>query len=606
MAKELAALPEGSLPFSAAEIKITVNTRGTIVEIPLNDLGYTHGPTTFYLSTKGYGVLINTARYTTFYFGTTTKLNDGSRPSVTIDIPGAKGIDLFIFDGPDMKTAMQRYNLFSGGGALPAIWGLGVKYRVKADFSQSQVDAMATYFRDHHIPCDVLGLEPKWQTAAYSCSYVWNRSLFPTPGSFIDSMAKMGFHLNLWEHAFTSPQSPLFDALKTKAGDYKVWGGLVPDFADPAARKIFADYHQREFADSGIAGFKLDECDNSNLAEGSSTWSFPELSTFPSGISGDQMHQLFGLLYQKTIYGIYKRLNRRTYLDVRASNDFASSYPAALYSDTYDHREYIRMIVNSGFAGMLWSPEVRESASIADLIRRTQTAVLSAQTLFNSWYLQNPPWLQIDKEKNNRNEFMDSAKIAETTIRNLLDLRMSLVPYLYSAFAEYHFKGIPPFRALVMDEPGDKNTFTISDEYLIGDNLLAAPLMAGQTQRSIYLPLGTWYDFNTNQKFRGGMTYTIQPALDQIPVFVKAGTILPLAKPLEHLSANSTFDITCYVYGDQPARASLFEDDGYTFDYEKGRYNTVDLSWKDHKGSVTRKGDYKGTLYNITGWKLVQ
>jgi len=383
----------------------------------------------------------------------------------------------------------------------------------------------------------------------------------------------MGFHLNLWEHAFTSPQSPLFEALKTKAGDYKVWGGLVPDFADPEARNIFAGYHQKEFADSGIAGFKLDECDNSNLAEGSSTWSFPELSTFPSGISGDQMHQLFGLLYQKTIY---------------------------------DHREYIRMIVNSGFAGMLWSPEVRESTSIADLIRRTQTAVLSAQTLFNSWYLQNPPWLQIDKEKNNRNEFMDSAQIAEAAIRNLLDLRMNLVPYLYNAFAEYHFKGIPPFRALVMDEPGDKNTFDISDEYLIGDNLLAAPLMAGQTRRSVYLPRGTWYDFNNNQKYQGGMTYTIQPALDQMPVFVKAGTILPLAKPLEYISANSTFDITCYVYGDQPTRASLFEDDGYTFDYEKSVYNTVDLSWKDHKGSVTRKGDFKGAPYHIIGWKLVQ
>jgi len=323
LTKELAALPKATLPFSIDEVEITVNARGTIVEIPLsdseqlyglglqigsfnqrglkkrpivndnplNDLGYTHGPTTFYLSNKGYGILINTARYTTFYLGTTNKLNgdsastgSGALSYVTIDIPGAKGIDLFIFTGPDMKTAMQRYNLFSGGGALPAIWGLGIKYRVKADFNQNQVDAMAAYFRGNHIPCDVLGLEPKWQTAAYSCSYVWNRSLFPTPGSFIDSMAKMGFHLNLWEHAFTSPKSPLFDALKHKAGDYLVWGGLVPDFADAATRNIFADYHQREFADSGIAGFKLDECDNSNLAEGSSTWSFPELSTFPSGI----------------------------------------------------------------------------------------------------------------------------------------------------------------------------------------------------------------------------------------------------------------------------------------------------------------------------------
>jgi alpha-D-xyloside xylohydrolase len=476
---------------------------------------------------------------------------------------------------------------------------------VKADFSQNQVDAMAAYFRDNHIPCDVLGLEPKWQTAAYSCSYVWNHNLFPTPGAFIDSMKRKGFHLNLWEHAFTSPASPLYTPLKSKSGDYTVWGGLVPDFADGEARNIFAGYHQKEFVDSGIAAFKLDECDNSNLAEGRSTWSFPELSTFPSGFSGEQMHQLFGLLYQKTFYDLYKKLNRRTFLDVRASNDFASAYPAALYSDTYDHAEYIRMIVTSGFSGMLWSPEVRESYSITDLLRRSQTAVLSAQTLFNSWYLQNPPWLQIDKEKNNKGELMDSAKFVEHEIRNLLQFRMSLIPYLYNAFAEYHFKGTPVFRALVMDYPDDKNTFGISSEYLIGEDILAAPLTAAETKRTVYLPAGTWYDFNTNQKLEGGKTYTIQPTATQLPIFIKAGTILPLAKPLEHISPEDQFDITCYVYGDADTQAHLFEDDGNTFNYEKGIYNDVTLTWEQHAGTMTRKGAYKEKKYRITTWKLI-
>lgn len=658
LSTQLAALPKGTLPFSIGDIKITVNARGTVIEIPLgdseqlyglgmqigsfnqrglkkrpivndnplNDLGYTHGPTTFYLSNKGYGILINTARYTTFYCGTTHKLNSGTDGAkgggssvkelyknnakaggyVTVDVPGAKGIDIFVFAGPDIKTAMQRYNLFSGGGALPAIWGLGVKYRVKSEFNQSQVDAMAAYFRNNHIPCDVLGLEPRWQTAAYSCSYVWNNALFPAPGLFVDSMAKQGFHINLWEHAFTSPQSPLFNQLKTKAGDYMVWNGLVPDFADSSARNIFAGYHQRVFADSAISGFKLDECDNSNISEGSATWSFPELSTFPSGISGEQMHQLYGLLYQKTMFSIYKKLNHRTYLDVRASNDFASSYPASLYSDTYDHNEYIRMVVTSGFSGMLWSPEVRESQSITDLMRRSQTAVLSAQTLFNSWYLQNPPWLQINIDKNNKGQLMDSAQIIEGEMRKLLQFRMSLVPYLYSAFADYHFKGIPPFRALVMDYPNDKNTFNVYNEYMIGNGILAAPLTAGEAQRAVYLPAGTWYDFNTNKKFEGGQTYTIQPTISQLPIFIKAGTILPLAQPVEHIAPGTTFNITCYVYGDADTNATLFEDDGTTFNYEQGIYNQLYVSWKNGQGTVSKKGSFNNNLYNITGWQVVK
>lgn len=660
MTAALGQLPAAKLPFNITDINISVNDRGVVVKIPLdtgeqlygfglqfgsfdqlglrikpivndnplNDLGYTHGPTTFYVSNKGYGILINTARYVTFYCGNTA-LNDGSKAAadthnggnsvqelytnhgkasgnVLIDIPGAKGIEVFVFEGPDLKNAMQRYNLFAGGGAIPAIWGLGVKYRVKADFNQQQVGKMAAYFRNNHMPCDVLGLEPKWQTAAYSCSYVWNKSLFPSPNAFIDTMKNKGFHLNLWEHAFVSPASPLHEPLKTKAGNYLVWNGLVPDFADSTASNIFANYHEQTFVKKGISGFKMDECDNSNIAYGSNAWSFPELSQFPSGIDGEKMHQLFGLLYQKTIYNIYKKNNLRTYLDVRASNDFASPYPASLYSDTYDHKQYIRLIVNSGFSGMNWSPEVRESNSVKDLMRRSQTAVLSAQTLYNSWYLKNPPWLQINIQKNNANELMDNAGAVEADIRKLLNFRMSLIPYLYSAYADYHFKGIPPFRALVMDYPEDRKTFHISDEYMIGPGILAAPLTEKEDERVVYLPAGTWYDFNTNQKYTGGKEYTIKTGLTELPIFIKEGTILPLANPVEHVGKATKFEITCFVYGGNPTPTTLFEDDGTSFDYEKGNYNMVTLSWQKNKGLVKRSGEFKNVRYVVKKWQMIR
>ena len=662
MKAAMEALPAGKLPFSLADIKITINDRGVIVEVPLdsseqlygfglqfgsfnqrglkmrpivndnplNDVGYTHGPATFYVSNKGYGILINTGRYTTFYCGSTDKLNknntapgehkDGvsveelyknndnkAGTNVTVDIPGAKGIEVFVFEGPDLKNVLQRYNLFGGGGAIPAIWGLGIKYRVKADFNQQQVGKMAAYFRNNHIPCDVLGIEPKWQTAAYSCSYVWNKKLFPAPDAFIDTMKSEGFHLNLWEHAFVSTVSPLYEPLKSRAGNYLVWNGLVPDFADSTASNIFANYHENTFVKEGISGFKMDECDNSNIAFGSNSWSFPELSHFPSGIDGEQMHQLFGVLYQKTIFNIYKKNNLRTYLDVRASNAFASSYPSALYSDTYDHKQYIRLIVNSGFSGMNWSPEVRESNSIKDFMRRSQTAVLSAQTLYNSWYLKNPPWLQINIEKNNKDEFIDNAKEIEADVRKLLNFRMSLIPYLYNAFADYHFKGIPPFRALVMDYPLDKNTFNLSDEYMIGDGILAAPLTEKKDERKVYLPAGTWYEFNTNVKFEGGREYTYKPGLTQLPIFIKEGTILPLAKPVEHVAPDTEFEITCYVYGDvKTAVASLFEDDGVTFNYEKGSYNRITLVWNKTRGEVKHTGSFKNTRFLIRNWQVIK
>ncbi|RYY56566.1 MAG: DUF5110 domain-containing protein [Chitinophagaceae bacterium] len=654
MLEEMKLLPAHALPFDLNEIRISTEPRGVLVEIPLtdneqlygfglqigsfnqrglrkkpivndnpsNDLGYTHAPMPFYVSNKGYGILVNTARYTTFYCGSTEKNSSAAsiRPAgpgnsvedlyqnrskgsgyVAVDVPGAGGVEVFIFAGPELLQVIQRYNLFSGGGALPALWGLGVKYRVKADFNQQQVSNMATYFRDNHLPCDVLGLEPRWQTAAYSCSYVWNRDFFPSPDRFIDTILSKGFRLNLWEHAFVNPASPIHDPLKSKSGDYLVWNGLVPDFADPSAGKIFSDYHRSTFVEKGVSGFKLDECDNSNLLYGNSTWSFPEHSRFPSGIDGEQMHQVFGIVYQKAIYKIYKDLNRRTYLDVRASNAFASPYPAALYSDTYDHREYIRMIPNSGFGGLIWSPEVRESASVEEFMRRTQTAVLSAQTLFNAWYLQYPPWLQINREKNNNGEFMENAKAVEADLRELLNHRMSLLPYLYNAFAQYRLHGTPPFRALVVDYPHDEKVFNLSDEYMIGEDILAAPLTSGSPGRKVYLPEGNWYDFNTNRKFAGGQEYTFTCNYNQLPIFIKEGTLLPLAKPVEHVNAGTVFELHCKAYGNTIRPATLFEDDGESYDFEKGQYNKITIDVKKGKTVLSRTGKFKGRRYIVTG-----
>ena len=131
---------------------------------------------------------------------------------VIVEIPEAEGVDVYVFAGPTMRAAVQRYNLFSGGGALPPRWGLGVWYRVKGDFNQDETLKLASEFRDRRIPCDVIGLEPGWQTHAYSCTYVWSKS-FPGPAGMAKQLASKSYRLNLWEHAFTHPDSPIHDPL---------------------------------------------------------------------------------------------------------------------------------------------------------------------------------------------------------------------------------------------------------------------------------------------------------------------------------------------------------------------------------------------------------
>lgn len=119
--------------------------------------------------------------------------------------------------------------------------------------------------------------------------------------------------------------------------------------------------------------------------------------------------------------------------------------------------------------------------------------------MVNAWYLQYVPWMQFDRAKNDRGEFLPEAEQYESYTRTLINLRMQLIPYLYSAFYKYNKEGIPPFRPLLMDYPNDIRLRDISDQYLIGDGLMAAPLYENTNSRKVYFPEGTWYNFNTNE-----------------------------------------------------------------------------------------------------------
>jgi alpha-D-xyloside xylohydrolase len=265
----------------------------------------------------------------------------------------------------------------------------------------------------------------------------------------------------------------------------------------------------------------------------------------------------------------------------------------------YDLHDYVRMICNSGFAGINWSPELRETSSDSELIRRMQTTLMSSHMVANCWYLDLPPWLQYNTDKNVKHELLPNAKELEASAKKLIDLRMSLLPYLYSTFAKYHFDGTPPFRALVLDYPNDKNVWRIDNEYMMGESILCAPFIDSALSREIYFPEGVWYDFNNNKKYEGGKSYEIKMSLDEIPMFVKASTILPLAQPVNFVTPSTVFEINCKIYGNPKKPIELFEDNSFNFDFEKGKLNWVKISFSGNKINTSRSGNYSGKLYDI-------
>ena len=578
---------------------------------PKMDTGDSHAPVPFYVSTEGIGILVDTARYATFYLGsahlkpsqpsaadTDTSVDPKYRnvesaneqDFVMIDVPGADGVEIYLFGGPDMLSAVKRYNVFSGGGFVPPEWGLGFWFRMMAKDTQSDVLSLAQEFRGRKIPCDVIGLEPGWQSHSYSCSFVWDRGRFPDSTKFLNATRKQSFHVNLWEHAFTHPSSPLFPELKAFSGDFGVWNGLVPDFAGEFARDAFGAYHGKALIDAGVSGFKLDECDNSDYTHG---WSFPECSSFPSGVDGEQMHSVFGLRYQMAIWDAFRKRGLDTYGLVRSSGALAAPYPFVLYSDLYDHRVYIRALVNSGFSGLLWCPEVRQAENEDDLIRRLQSVVFSPLAQIDCWYMKNPPWKQTNRALNNSDHFLDQWEALESRCREIIGWRMQLVPYLTAAFQRYADDGTPPFRALILDSPNDARLQKVDDQYMVGDRMMVAPLFAGEASRKVVFPEGTWQDFWTGSTIDGGTEISVASSTKNIPVYVKAGSVIPWAEIGLFAQAPETRQISVRVYGNGSIPFSMHCADGKNFT----------LSWSGREGHSESKssGGYQILRWDVIG-----
>lgn len=593
----------------------TVHQRGRILNLHVDhyggkDNGRTHAPVPFYISSLGYGVFVNSARYLTVYAGSGARKDSPNAPvpkdrntdktwtsapysdAVSIQVP-APGIEIYLFAGPTPMDVVRRYNLFCGGGPLPPRWGLGFVQRTKKLYTDKDVEREVNEFEAQGFPLDVIGLEPGWQSKAYPCTFEWDKTRFPAPADFVKAMAERNVRINLWTNPYVSPESDIYKEMYPLSGTHTVWCGIVPDFADARARDLFSGKFDKEHIGIGVSGYKIDEID------GYDRYLWPDVATFPSGVSAEQMRQTYGLWVQRITTDIYRNYNRRTYGLVRGSNGGGSSCPYVIYNDYYSHKDFITALINSGFCGVLWTPEVRGSKTSEEWLRRFQSVVFSPMAMINAWSSGTKPWSFPDVTDN---------------IREYALLRMRMMPYWYTEFARYHFDGIPPFRALnleagfnpeqaavegeLKDADLETNPYLesvrkeIKDQYMAGEYLLVAPMFAGQTERTVVLPLGDWYDFYTGEYVGNGEKITVKPGLERIPVFVKDGGIIPMMDPLLHApKAGEKINLEIRHYGKAEGSYRLYDDDGETFDYENGAY-----SWREIKVTRDRKGRLKGSI----------
>jgi len=588
----------------------THNQRGRILKLHVDhyggeDNGRTHAPVPFYVSSDGYGVLIDAARYITVYAGTTIRVDADEPPvlrdrntdknwqpnpysdAVEILVPAA-GADVYVFEGKSMLEVVQRYNLFSGGGYLPPKWGLGFTQRVPTLYSAEDIINEAKEFEAHDFPLDFIGVEPGWHSMAYPCTFEWDTGRFPQPEAFLNELKNMGIRANLWLNPYVSPAGRLYPKIKPYSGSHTVWNGIVPDLSMPEARQLIKEHFTAHHLDIGVSGYKIDEVD------GYDEWLWPDVATFPSGTAAEEMRQVYGTMVQKITADWFKEKNQRTYGLVRASNAGASSFPYVLYNDYYSHKDFISALINSSFIGVLWTPEVRASQSAEEWLRRMQTVCFSPMAMLNAWADGTKPW---------------SFPEVEEEVRAVAKLRMSLLPYIYTAFARYQSEGIPPFRAMQLEEGFSLKSEKFANEldatdnpyagfttkelkyqYMMGEAILVAPMFNGETSREVFLPEGKWYDFYTGEFVGEQGVITISPGLDKIPLFVKDGGIIPMIAPQNRMPrSEDKLTLEIRHYGTQTSSSMLYDDDGVSFSYENGEYSWATLSVSKQENSLKGK-----------------
>ena len=487
----------------------------------------------------------------------------------------ARGQDLYLCVSPTPAGLLRQYAEITGYPHLPAKWTFGFQQSHRTIDSREQIMEEARIFRDKKLPCDALiylgtGFCPSgWNTG--HGSFAFNEAVFPDPEAMIREFHHL--HFNVVLHVLNPPEN---------------LHGQVTDTGPAAsAPSDAANYWQQHvpLIEIGVDGWWPDEGDALPVA---------------SRLVRNRMYWEGG---RKTTPNRRPfALHRNCYAGIQRwgwlwSGDTSSTWKTL--------ETQIAMGITAGLSGVpYWGTDIGGFVPTREFtaelfVRWFQFGAFcpSFRCHGRTWQLRRPwgwntgsygpsemgPNAEAFLPKGE--ELHDAA--VEPICRRYLNTRSQLMPYLYSAVWETHTTGIPLIRSLGLQFPEDPAAWATVDGYLFGPSLLVAPVFEqGATERKVYLPAGGWYDFWTAKRIDGGATVTVAASLETMPLFVRAGSIVPTGPVKQYVGEFSIEPVRLTVYPGEDGRFQLYDDDGLSFAYEKGEFSLVDLKWNDARKTL--------------------
>ena len=517
--------------------------------------------------------------------------------TTTFRSQNADRIDYYFFYGPELDDIVAAYRNATGAAPLWPKWAYGFWQCRERYSSQQQILDTVAEFRNRKIPIDLIVQDWQYWGPHGWGAYQWDASHYPNPQELIQSLHRQNvrFMISVWSNPKGKAGADL------KARKYLISGTDWVDAFNPAARELRWKYLNDAFFKPGADAWWQDATE-----PGDDGNSVANRRVFLG--SGDLYRNAYPLFANQTVYEGQRKTSpdKRVCILTRSAYPGQQRYATALWSgDVAGNWETLRRQIPAGLhvcltglpywttdcGGFFRPRDQYKSEDYADLlIRWFQFSTFCPVQRIHGFQTETEFW-----------KFPD----AQETLIEYDRLRYRLLPYIYSVAWRITHDGYTMMRALPMDFRGDSNVYDICDQYMFGPAFLVNPVTQPKAvSRSVYLPAPTaWTNFWTGESSTGGKRMESPAPRQTIPLFIRAGSVIPLGPDLQYADEKPAEPIELRIYPGENGSFTLYEDEGDSYRYEKGVYATIDFAWDDAKKTLTigqRKGDFPGMLKERT------